>query len=139
MCSNKEKRKATNYQFTIRDVSFVDATPLDLFRGGAKYSFKGLPLIWPYPVVSLIVYSSGIELGAASWWVRPAPLWRARFNEISSVQSAGSSKHNALSPILSKLVRFSTHDGSHVSFWSPRNTALICALQELGIKVQTIA
>jgi hypothetical protein len=116
-----------------RDAVIDEGAPLHRFRGRMMYGRKGFRST-TYLFVTLVVYGSGIELRSTySWLSRIVPIWRARYEELSVVQSVGrpdpDGGESAKAPLQARGVRFILNDG-YLIFWCLNRDAVLAALSE---------
>lgn len=122
-----------------RDAALGDAAPLHTFRGGVRSGRTGIGNIG-YPFVTLAIYRSGIELRSTYSWLRAlVPLWRARYEDLSVVESVGrpdrDGSESAKAPIQARGVRFVAVDGTYILFWCLQRDAVLATLAAQPVKV----
>lgn len=125
-----------------RDADLGDEVPLCTFRGGMRYGATGIAN-WTHPLVTLVVYPSGVELRSTSRWLQVlVPVWRARYEELSVVQSVGRADpdgtHSARAPVQARGIRFVVKDGTYVIFWCYGRDEVLAALDVQRVNVDIV-
>lgn len=124
-----------------RDANLDGERPLHSFRGGMRRGVSGVAS-WSYPLITLDIYRSGIELRSTFSWLRfLVPVWRARYEELAVVQSVGRAdpdgSANARAPVQARGLRFVTKDGSYMIFWCYNRDEVLAALDGQQVMVDT--
>jgi hypothetical protein len=124
-----------------RDADLDGGASLHTFRGGMRYGSTGIAN-WTHPLVTLAVYPAGVELRSTFRWLQVlVPVWRARYEELSVVQSVGRAdpdgSDSARAPVQARGVRFVARDGSYVIFWCFNRTEVLEALDRQRVAVET--
>src|SRR5438552_506535 len=84
-----DARRRRGSPFVRRDANFGDEVLDASFVGGMRYGYMG-GVNWTYPMVTLDIYKSGLELRPTFSFLRfLVPAWRTRYDEISTVHWLG--------------------------------------------------
>lgn len=125
--------------FVRRAADFDDTVLMQSFRGGMRYGSTGIAN-WSYPLVTMDVYQSGLELRPTYSFLRfLVPTWRARYDEISAIDWLGRSTSDSsvvIGLVMVRGVRFTTTDGDYVIFWCRDRDQVLDALARRGLKFE---
>jgi hypothetical protein len=134
-----EARRRRGSLFVRRDANLDDEVLDASFVGGMRYGYIG-GVNWTYPMVTLDIYESGLELRSTFSVLRfLVPVWRARYDEISTVHWLGSPTPDSSAVIgltIVRGVRLATTDGNYVIFWCHQRNQVLDALTRHGLKIE---
>jgi hypothetical protein len=115
-----------------------DTALIKSFTGGMRYGYSGMAN-WTYPLVTLDIYQSGLELRSTFAFLRGlVPIWGARYDEISVVQWLGRpAPDSSIAGTLTMVrgVKFTATDGDYVIFWCYERDQVLGALAKRGLKI----
>ncbi len=120
------------------DSSLDEDTPARTFRGGVRHGRTGLVSV-SHPLITLAVYPSGVELRSTYRWLRIFATWRARYEDLSSIEAVGrpdaDGTDRALMPIQARGIRFVGKEGGYMIFWCLNRDEVLAALAPYPVKI----
>lgn len=109
------------------------------FTGGMRYGFMGIAN-WTSPLVTLDMYGSGLELRSTYSFLRfLVPVWRARYDQISSVGWLGRPAPDSSAGaglVMVRGVMLTKSNGDWVIFWCPRRNEVLDSLARHGLRIE---
>jgi len=120
------------------DSSLDESTPIQTFRGGIRHGRTGIVNI-TYPLITLAVFPSGIELRSTFRCLPIFPAWRARYEDLSVIEAVGrpdaDGTDSARAPIQARGIRFVGKEGGYMIFWCLNRDEVLAALSSHPVKL----
>ena len=134
--AHKGRRKDSMF---LRGASFDDTALERSYTGGMRYGYMGFAN-WTNPLVTLDLYESGLELRSTYPFLRfLVPVWRIRYDEISSVGWLGRPIPDSSAGVGLVMVRgvmLTASNGDWVVFWCLRRNEVLDALARRGLRIE---
>jgi hypothetical protein len=118
------------------DSSLDESTPIQTFRGGTRHGISN----WTYPLITLAIYPSGVELRSTFRLFPFFAPWRARYEELSVIEAVGRSDADGtpsgVAPIQARGIRLVGKSGGYRIFWCYNRDEVLTALSSHPVTIE---